>query len=390
MTCRAQRILMTADTIGGVWTYAVELCRGLANVGIQVCLATMGNSLSADQRHQIGSIPGLQLFESTFKLEWMIDPWSDVHSAGTWLLELESRLRPDIIHLNSYSHATLPWRAPVLVVAHSCVLSWWRAVRGTCAPPEWDTYAASVKTGLKAADLVVAPSRAMLQVLFENYGHLARSSVISNGRSAESMEDCPKENVILTAGRVWDEAKNCAALATLARELPWPVCVAGENRAPDGRQLEFENVVSLGRLTPAELAGWYSRAGIYALPARYEPFGLSALEAAHAGCALLLGDIPSLREVWGDAATFVAPDDKEGMRAALLELIASLELRIRRGAMARKAATHYTPERMTASYVAAYEHVLAHHEATRAAAAASLMNSTAPVNGRTVGIHLCE
>ncbi len=32
------------------------------------------------------------------------------------------------------------------------------------------------------------------------------------------------------------------------------------------------------------------------LPARYEPFGLSVLEAALSGCALVLGDIPSLRE----------------------------------------------------------------------------------------------
>ena len=35
---------------------------------------------------------------------------------------LERRLRPDVVHLNGYTHGALPWRAPVLVVGHSCVL----------------------------------------------------------------------------------------------------------------------------------------------------------------------------------------------------------------------------------------------------------------------------
>lgn len=37
-----QRILMTADTVGGVWTYALELAQALDSRGIQIALATMG------------------------------------------------------------------------------------------------------------------------------------------------------------------------------------------------------------------------------------------------------------------------------------------------------------------------------------------------------------
>ena len=73
----------------------------------------------------------------------------------------------------------------------------------------------------------------------------------------------------------------------------------------------------LGRLDERRWPSGWPRAAIYALPARYEPFGLSALEAALSGCALVLGDIPSLREVWGDAAVFVPPDDAGGLRDAL-------------------------------------------------------------------------
>ena len=46
-------------------------------------------------------------------------------------------------------------------------------------------------------------------------------------------------------------------------------------------------------------------AAIFAAPAHYEPFGLGILEAAASGCALVLGDIASLRENWDGAAVFL-------------------------------------------------------------------------------------
>ena len=57
------------------------------------------------------------------------------------------------------------------------------------------------------------------------------------------------------------------------------------------------------------LENWFAHASIYALPARYEPFGLSSWKQPR-GCALVLGDIASLREIC-DAALFIPPDDTE-------------------------------------------------------------------------------
>jgi glycogen synthase len=142
------RILMTADTVGGVWTYALELARALAPRDVRVDLATMGDRPTPAQRREAREVPGLELFESSFRLEWMEAPWDDVARAGEWLLGLEERLRPDVVHLNGFAHGALPWRAPVLVVGHSCVLSWWQAVRGCPAPPEWDQYRAAARAGL--------------------------------------------------------------------------------------------------------------------------------------------------------------------------------------------------------------------------------------------------
>ena len=123
------RLLMTADAVGGVWTYALDLARAMSSKGISIALATMGRPPDRAQRAAARRIPNLELFESTFKLEWMDDPWADVRLAGDWLLDLSTRVRPDIIHLNGYVHAALPWPAPTIVVGHSCVLSWWEAVK---------------------------------------------------------------------------------------------------------------------------------------------------------------------------------------------------------------------------------------------------------------------
>src|SRR5438067_3756639 len=149
------KILMTADPIGGVWTYALELAQSLEPHGIEITVATMGASLSREQRRQLCARKNARLFESAYRLEWMNDPWDNVDAAGDWLLQIAARVRPDLIHLNGYSHAILPWDAPVLVAAHSCVLSWWRAVQNEEAPTYYDEYRARVTAGLAAAQSIV-------------------------------------------------------------------------------------------------------------------------------------------------------------------------------------------------------------------------------------------
>ncbi|HEV8577715.1 MAG TPA: glycosyltransferase family 4 protein [Thermoanaerobaculia bacterium] len=354
-----RKVLMTADTVGGVWTYAVELARGLAERGVEVALATMGDPLNDLQREKADRIPHLKVFESAFKLEWMEDPWRDVEKAGEWLLGLEDRIGPDLVHLNGYVHGSLPWNAPKVMVGHSCVLSRWLAVKGEPAPESWDRYAREVAAGLASADLVIAPTQAMLGVLAEHYGTLPRTRVILNGRDPRLFKSAAKEPIVFAAGRLWDEAKNLEALERVAPRLSWPAFVAGENHHPDGGEARPHHTRLLGRLSQRALAAWLGRAAIYCLPARYEPFGLSVLEAALSGCALVLGDIPSLREIWRHRAVFVPSDDPEALEDALGRLIADPDRRSTLAAGSRARALQLTSERMVEAYLAAYGEVLA-------------------------------
>lgn len=369
------RVLMTAETMGGVFTYAFELASALGRGGAQVALATKGRLLSREEWRLARRVPGLEVFESLDKLEWMDDPWEDVARSSAWLLELEARLHPDVVHLDDYAHGALPFAAPKLVAGHSCVVSWFEAVRRAAPPPSFDRYRLEVARGLASADLVVTPTRWLQGALERHYGPLPRARVIPYGRSAERFTPGEKEPFILCAGRLWDEAACTRLMDEVAGGLPWPVLHAsGEEEPPDpahARAAAPRHARSLGRLPAEALQCFFRRASIYALPARYEPFGLSVLEAALAGCALVLGDTPSLREAWSGAAVFVDPDSPEMLRATLAGLIERPELRSMLAGVARARALTYSPERMAEAYVAAYRELVAERGETWPAGVAS-------------------
>jgi glycogen(starch) synthase len=340
------RLLMTADAVGGMWTYTLELANALAAHGVQTTLATMGPQPLPDQAAAARRVPGLHLHVSAFKLEWMDDAWTDVHAAGDWLIDLAATVAAEIVHVNGYAHAALPWRVPTIVVGHSCVCSWSDTV-GCPVDDVWlDQYRAMVAGGLCAADWVVAPSRAMLAALHLNYGPLRSSSVIANGRDAKCCRPGRKAPFVLSTGRLWDRAANVDALCAIADTLSWPVVILGDTMPGSGRLLD------------AEMADHLGRASIFALPARYEPFGLAPLEAALAGCALVLGNIASLRETWGDAAIYVDPDDHQQLHRAIEQLIADPLLRMHCAGRARRRALTYTPARMADAYIAIYRAVM--------------------------------
>jgi glycosyltransferase involved in cell wall biosynthesis len=357
---RALRVLMTADTVGGVWTYAVELAAALAPHGVEFCLATMGPPPSAAQRAAAGSLPNMILRSFDCRLEWMDDPWADVDRAGSWLQDIAAEFRPTVVHLNGYAHGALPWECGVAITAHSCVLSWWRAVKRQDAPESWARYQSAVRRGLSGADCVVAPSRAMLDSLVEHYGALENARVIPNGSASRWSRKVSKEAFVLSAGRFWDEAKNLAAIDAAAPWISWPVYIAGAQTHPAGGHAGAKYARSLGHLSLEELRSWQACASIFALPVRYEPFGLSALEAARAGCALVLGDIPSQCEIWGDAALFVPSQDAEALARAIQSLIDDPERRADMAGRARRRAARFTAGRMARAYLALYQQLATH------------------------------
>jgi glycogen(starch) synthase len=331
---------MTADAVGGVWTYAVELIAALGE-DAEIVLATCGPAPGRAQREQLRRLPLSAYEHRGYALEWMAEPWDDVARAGEWLAELREQHDAELVHLNAFAHGAMPFGVPVVVVGHSCVLSWHEAVRGRPAGPEWDRYRREVSEGIAGADVLVAPTAAMLDALVRLYEPAAETIVVPNGIGDGAYAPRDKRPYVLGVGRAWDEAKNLGALERVAPELPWPVRVAGAGG-------------SLGHVSPEALRALYGHAAVFAEPARYEPFGLAALEAGRAACALVLGDIPSLREVWGGAAVYVDPFDDDALAAALLALTRDETRTAALGAAARDRARSFTGEAMGDAYLDLY------------------------------------
>lgn len=362
------RILMTADAVGGVWTYAVTLGGELARRGHRVRLVTMGPPPREDQLSGVPLATNCKVLVTDLALEWMDPEGRDAEQAVRTLQRIERHVEPDIVHLNGYREARAEWRAPVVVVAHSCVRSWWHACRGEePADPQWACYAAGVRDGLNAAESWLAPTAALRDTLVKLYAPVRKGRVIWNGIDTQaSPVPGRKEPFILAAGRLWDEAKNVATLARAAPGVAWPIRIAGPlSRGTTWPGSWPQNLVALGGLPRERLHEVMSRASIFAAPAVYEPFGLAALEAAARGCALVLSDIPSFRELWDGAALFVAPRDTAAWRSMLVRLSQDEGLRRTMQVRARERAARYDLGRMVDAYESLYADLVGRPQPTR-------------------------
>lgn len=70
----------------------------------------------------------------------------------------------------------------------------------------------------------------------------------------------------------------------------------------------------------------YASSAALVLPSTYEGFGFTPLEAMARGCPVIESDIPALREVSGDGALLVQPNDQAGWRDAMQRILTEPEL----------------------------------------------------------------
>jgi glycogen synthase len=360
------RILMTTDTVGGVWSYSLELCKALRSYGVRFYLITTGAPMQPAQKAEVAALENVTVYETDFLLEWMEAPWQSIDASAGWLLKLEQELLPDLIHLNGYAYGALSWNAPVVMVAHSDVFSWWDAVKGEAPPAVWREYFKRVCDGLHGADFLVAPSQTVMRWMRAIYSAKIPGKVIYNGRAAADFYPGSKEPFVFSMGRIWDEAKNIQLLVQAAPQIKHPIKVAGDNSfAANAVSTDATNITYLGKLTTPEVAATLAAASVYVLPARYEPFGLSVLEAALSGCALVLGDIDTLREIWNDSALYVDTNDANALAAVVNYLMENEAVRKQYVQKALERAHNYSSEIMAANYLQVYQQVVQPKEVTQ-------------------------
>jgi hypothetical protein len=324
---------MTADVVGSEWSYSLELARALAAHGVRVSLSTSCGTLTKDQRREAARVPGLAVYDAGFQLDWSAGFPEDLGKARSWLLKLEERLSPDIVHLNGFSYGPIVFRSPVVVVAHSAS----PMIRAGGERSDQIRLNAEIKAALDCADLLIVPTYALLDELKTSFHLNLPSKVIPYFRRGTDYRTSPKQKFVLSAGKSNEGAKARAAVERAASELDWPVVTANATRAS------------------TKTAEQFSKAAIYCIPSQSESSDVPVLEGALSRCALVIGDVPNLRENWNNCALFVPPGNTELLRKSLQMLIVDQDLREDMAQRAFTRAREFAPERCIDDYLDAYQ-----------------------------------
>jgi glycosyltransferase involved in cell wall biosynthesis len=355
------RVLITTDAVGGVWQYTLDLARALGARGAETVLAVLGPSPAADQLVDARGVQGATLVDTGLALDWLSDGPAPVLAAGAAVAALARETGAELIQLNNPAlGAAAPPGVPVVAVTHGCVASWWQAAKpGEALSPEFQWHRALMGEGLRAADAVAAPTASYARTVARLYGLRQTPAVVHNGRTP--LVAAPGAMLVdraLTVGRLWDQVKRTDLLDRVAARLSVPFDAAGAVEGPHGERAEVANLNLLGRIGADALAERLAGRPVFVSAASFEPFGLAVLEAASAGCALVLSDIASFRELWDGAALFVTGDDEAAYAEAVEALIGDPARRAALGEAAQARAARYTVDAMAEGMAAIYAKAL--------------------------------
>ncbi len=349
------RLLLTADAVGGVWSYSIDLAEALSRRGITVILVTLGPPPGDAKRRQAEAIPGLRLIQTDLPLDWTAANREQLRRTGLCLAELARDMHVDVVQLHAPALAMSgDWHAPVVSVMHSCVATWWQALRQASLPDDFMWRIEATRLGLLRSSLVVAPTQAFASQVQRVYGLSRCPAVVHNGRSPAGTVAALRSDSVVTFGRLWDEGKNAATIDRIAARLKVPVIAAGSLSGPNSTAIELHHAQAPGELTAPEIEALLAVRPIFVSAALYEPFGLGVLEAAQRGCALVLSDIPTFRELWNDAAIFVPPHDDAAFARSIETLLAEPEQRTRLGDAARTQSRRFDVDTLAESMISCF------------------------------------
>jgi Glycosyltransferase Family 4/Glycosyl transferases group 1 len=350
-------ILIATEAAGGTFQYSLDLARGLARLGHDTLLALTGPAASSEQIKAATGVPRLRLVDTGMEIDWSEE--ESLVEAAQAIAALAAEAEADVVQLNMPVLAGLAdFGRPVVAILHSCVATWWEAVQGTELPDDFASRTELVAQGLRAADIVVTPTAAFGDSVKRRYRLEDSPRTVHHGRSPLAVPSGAPHDFIFTAGRLWDEGKNLGMLDAAAGRIGVPVRAAGPLAGPNGAPVMFDNIHCLGTLDDEELGRWLSARPVFVSAALYEPFGLAVLEAASAGCALVLADIPTFRELWDEVAIFVDPRDERGFARAIGDLVGDDFERAVLGRAAKERAARYTPDAMAAQMASLYRELL--------------------------------
>jgi glycosyltransferase involved in cell wall biosynthesis len=355
---------------GGMETYARELITAMVAASPETRFTAFVNREAAEA----GSAPWNELMpavtvpvRATRRTEW-------VRGEQLLLPRLARRAGIDVLH-------SLGGTAPALGAPRRAVtvhdLHYRTRPEAHLGVAGWGMRAL-VPLAVKQSHLVISPSEASRREIVElldkdpgateaipHGGGAAAPAVGLNEGEARERFGLGDRKVALSLSAKRPH-KNLARLLDALASLPAPerpVLVLGGYSTPHEDELRAQvarldlesDVRFAGWIDPSELEGLYAAAAFTVFPSLAEGFGLPVLEAMNRGVPVVCSDIPTLREVAGDAALLVDPMSVESIAGALRGVHG--EARRLRAAGPKRAA-EFSWQRSAQRHLAAYDRLL--------------------------------
>lgn len=198
--------------------------------------------------------------------------------------------------------------------------------------------------------------------------HLVRNGITPAGSAAPANDfGLGLAAPLLAVGRL-TEQKNVLrliqAMGTALKVLPQQrALILGDGPLRESaqaliRSLGMDQRIVLGGVSDA-VGWWMSHAAVMVSASLYEGHPNVVIEAAAAGCPLVLSDIAAHREVLGpEEALYAAPEDPDGLAAAIVAAATNLSAARQRATRARAAVAGLTFEGAAQAYARIYNDVL--------------------------------
>jgi len=332
----------------------VNTVRAIAAQGIAVTLAYVPAGADPFDAYAVPRPDNVELAAVSYRLPW---PLQRVHSNSIFGARLARRLRAAGAAAFLARHLKIARllderfaRTPLVYEAHEVFAD-------TVAPARRAGMLALEARVVERASALVANSAATARRLRELYRIAAPLEVIPNGvdypEVAPAKDWSRAQDGVIYAGSFFGW-KGVEDLVAAAARLPgFRVRILGGDDAgiarlrarvaERGARVDFA-----GRVPHAQVMAELARACIAVLPNRADPDSaftspIKLFEYMAAGCALVVSDLPSLREVLDpDEAAWVAPGDATALAAAIRALADDPARASRMGERVREKARRYT------------------------------------------------
>lgn len=334
------RVALSASVIqrgkSGVASYVFGLLDGLRAIDAPIDLTLLG--FEEDR----------PLFEKWLdRVAWqpVAEKWRPAVRNIFWhhacLPGLLKKLRTDVLHIPSYRR--IVWNPPAaqVVTIHDCAAF---AVRGKYDAARMFYGRHVVSRLARHADAVMTVSRATTEDV-AHYFKIGNSRVIWNGIDHTQFKPLPEAEIeavlassfqqnrpyFLYLARLEHPAKNHVRLIAAFERFAAAHPGRGEDLIFGGADWHGAEVIhqrisdsplrdrirSLGFVSKSDLQTLYGGATAMVYPSLFEGFGLPPIEAMACGCPVISSPRGSLREVVGEAAHLIDPEDVADMAAGL-------------------------------------------------------------------------